>query len=170
MEKIKKSKLFYVGFILFIIVIFIIIKKINKPNNVVLPALDRAYAEGMVKDNECYIVRGANPEEFGTGGWYYIDGKEKKKIMLGGRNPAHELSNIFVDSDFNSFLVKGRIDEKLTQFNGCPTLIVESWYIIAPIKRDYGPREYRREQRFFYPRDYIDTYDLEQGDYVPLDN
>lgn len=90
-------------------------EKINKPNNVVLPALGRAYAEG--------------------------------------RNPAHELSNIFVDSDFNGFLVKGRIDEKLTQFNGCPTLIVESWYIIAPIKRDY-----------------IDTYDLEQGDYVPLEN
>lgn len=54
--------------------------------------LDRAYAEGMVKENECYIVRVANPYEFGTGGWYYMDGQEKKKMYLTGRNPAHELS------------------------------------------------------------------------------
>lgn len=79
MEKLKKSKLFCAGVIIFIIVIPIIINKVNKPNNVVLPALERAYAEGMIKENECYIVRGANPDEFGTGGWYYKDGKEKKR-------------------------------------------------------------------------------------------
>ena len=170
MKKIKKNKLLCIGFIVFIIIIAFLIKKVNKPCNVVLPALDRAYAEGMVKENECYIVRVANPYEFGTGGWYYMDGQEKKKMYLTGRNPAHELSYVFVDSDYNSFLVKGKMEEELSQYDKCPILYVEGWYIIAPIKRKYGPKQYRKEQRLFYPKDFIDTYDLEQGDYVPLDN
>ena len=115
------------------------------PHDVVLPAISKAHAQGMVKENECYIVRVANPEEFGTGGWYYMEGRKKRKMMLGGRNPAHELSYIFRESDQNSFLVQGKINGYLTQYNGCPTLIVEKWYIIAPIKRDYGYREYRKE-------------------------
>lgn len=57
MEKVKKSYLFYIGFILFIIVIIsFLIKKVNKPHDVVLPALEISYAEGMVKENECYII------------------------------------------------------------------------------------------------------------------
>lgn len=171
MEKVKKSYLFYIGFILFIIVIIsFLIKKVNKPHDVVLPALEISYAEGMVKENECYIIRVANPDEFGTGGWYYMDGKEKKKMYLRGRNPAHELSYIFTDVGLNSFLVKGRMEKELSKSDKCPILYVESWYIIAPIKRGYGPRQYRKKQRLFYPKDYIDVYDLEQGDYVPLNN
>ncbi len=147
------------------------VEKVNNvPHDVVLPAISKAHAQGMVKENECYIVRVANPEEFGTGGWYYMEGRKKRKMMLGGRNPAHELSYIFRESDQNSFLVQGKINGYLTQYNGCPTLIVEKWYIIAPIKRDYGYREYRKEQRFFYPKDYLDVYDVEQGDYTPLES
>lgn len=84
------------------------------PHDVVLPAISKAYAEGMVKENECYIVRIADPDEFGSGGWYYMDGKKKIRMMLSGRNPTYELSYIFQESDRNSFLVKGRIDEEWT--------------------------------------------------------
>lgn len=136
------------------------------PHDVVLPAISKAYAEGMVKEGECYIVRIADPDEFGTGGWYYIDGEEKKGLVLSGRDPAHELSYIFLQPDRNSFLVKGRIDERLTQDNGCLILDVERWYLIAPIKRDYKSKEDREEKRAFYPRGYLDAYDLEQGDYM----
>lgn len=174
MEKVKRIKLFCVGIIIVTIILITIgtiffIRKINKPRNVVLPAISEAMAQGMVKENEIYIVRVANPDEFGTGGWYYIDGEEKIKMMLAEGNLSHELSDIFLDPDRNSFLVKGKINEELTQYNGCLTLDVESWYLIAPIKRDYGPREYRKEQRFFYPKDYLDVYDLEQGDYTPVE-
>ena len=152
--------------------IFLLIKNLDKPRNVVLPAISRAYAEGMVKENECYIVYEADPEEFGTGGWYYMEGREKIYMRLGGRNPALELSYIFQDleGERNSFLVKGRIDQEWSQYYGCPTLNVESWYLIAPIKRGYGHREYREEQRWFYPEDYLDLYDLEQGDYTPFED
>lgn len=163
----KKRILICVGFIVFTIISFHI-REVNKPRNVVLPALGKAYAEGMVKEKECYIVRVASPDEFGTGGWYYKDGKYKKKIYLRGQNPARELSYIFLGFNMNSFLVKGKIIEE--QYEGDPIFVVDSWYIIAPIKRDYGPKQYREEQRLFYPRNYIDDYDLEQGDYVPLDS
>ena len=62
--------------------IFLMIKNLDKPRNVVLPAISRAYAEGMVKENECYIVYEADPEEFGTGGWYYMEGREKIYIFM----------------------------------------------------------------------------------------
>lgn len=76
----KKRILICVGFIVFTIISFHI-REVNKPRNVVLPALGKAYAEGMVKEKECYIVRVASPDEFGTGGWYYKDGKYKKRYI-----------------------------------------------------------------------------------------
>lgn len=101
-----------------------------------------------------------------------MEGREKIYMRLGGRNPILELSYIFQDLEGkrNSFLVKGRIDQEWSQYYGCPTLNVESWYLIAPIKRGYGHREYREEQRWFYPEDYLDLYDLEQGDYTPFED
>ena len=76
MEKVKKIKLFCVGIIIVTIILITIgtifyIRKMNKPRNVILPAISEAMAQGMVKENEIYMVRVANPDEFGTGGWYY---------------------------------------------------------------------------------------------------
>ena len=178
MEKSKKIKVLDVLLVIItltgvfiLLYIFFMLKNLDKPYNVVLPAISRAHAEGMVKENECYIVRLKDPERMREkGGWYYMDGRKKISMRLGGRNPALELSDIFQDPDRNTFLVKGRIDEEWTQRNGCLTFNVESWYLIAPIKRDYGPRYYRDEQRWFYPEDYLDLYDLEQGDYTPFED
>jgi len=168
----RKKKYIILGsiLILFLAGIILIIKKMNavQPQSVVLPAISQEIANGMVKKNECYIVRVANPDEFGTGGWYYMEGKEKKKITLLGKHPTEELSQIFLQSDQNSFLVKGYMDEKLQEDGKDPVFCIESWYLIAPIKRNYGNKEYRENQRFFYPKSYLDTYDVEQGDYLPI--
>jgi len=170
----RKGKIFlWAGLIVWVMAMAMIsfVERVNNvPHDVVLPAISKAHAQGMVKENECYIVRVANSEEFEKGGWYYMDGKKKIRMLLGGRNPAFELSDIFLYADQNSFLVQGEVDEARTQSNGCLTLEVKNWYLIAPIKRDYGYREYRKEQRFFYPKDYLDVYDVEQGDYTPLES
>ena len=145
---------------------------IFQPKEVVLPAISKDMARGMVKEKECYIVRIADSDEdeFEFSRWYYWDGKEKKSIFLMGNRPDNELSQIFMGRERNSFLVKGYVHEELTdhlkEFKKL-AFIVEEWYLIAPIKRDYGPEDYRQEQRLFYPRSYLDTYDVEQGDYYP---
>ncbi len=147
---------------------------IFQPKEVVLPAISMDMARGMVKEKECYIVRIADSDEdeFEFSRWYYRDGKEKKSIFLMGNRPDNELSQIFMGRERNSFLVKGYVHEELTdhlkEFKKL-AFIVEEWYLIAPIKRDYGPEDYRQEQRLFYPRSYLDTYDVEQGDYYPTD-
>ena len=70
--------------------------------------------------------------------------------------------------DRNTFVVTSRIDEELTRKNGCLTLDVKQWYPVAPIKRDYKSMENHEKERIFYPSGYLDAYDLEQGDYVPV--
>lgn len=177
MEKSKKIKVLDALLVIItltgvfiLLYIFFMLKNLDKPCNVVLPAISRAHAEGMVKENKSYIVRVEEPDGMGIGGWYYMDGRKKISMRLCGRNPAFELSYIFLDPNKNTFLVKGRIDEERSQQIGCPALNVESWYLVAPIKRDYGPWDYRDGQRWFYPEDYLDLYDLEQGDYKPFED
>ena len=147
---------------------------IFQPKEVVLPAISMDMARGMVKEKECYIVRipDSDEDEFDFSRWYYRDGTEKKSIFLMGKRPDNELSQIFMGRERNSFLVKGYVHDELTDYlkeYKKLVFIVEEWYLIAPIKRDYGPEDYRQEQRLFYPRNYLDTYDVEQGDYYPTD-
>ena len=164
------------GWFIIIVITMSLVKKINifQPKEVVLPAISMDMARGMVKEKECYIVRitDSDKDEFDFSYWYYRDGTEKKSIFLMGNRPDDELSYIFMEPERNSFLVKGYVHEGLTDyFKEYKKLvfIVEEWYLIAPIKRDYGPEDYRQEQRLFYPRSYLDTYDVEQGDYYPTD-
>ena len=62
---------------------------IFQPKEVVLPAISKDMARGMVKEKECYIVRIADSDEdeFEFSRWYYRDGKEKKSIFLMGNRP-----------------------------------------------------------------------------------
>ncbi len=163
-------------FIIGIVIVLTMVKKINifQPKEVVLPAISRDIANGMVKENECYIVRitDSYEEEFKFSRWYYMDGTEKKSIFLIGHGPDEELSYIFMEPERNSFLVKGYVHDELTNYfkdYNKPVFCVEEWYLIEPIKRDYGQEDYRQEQRFFYPGNYLDTYDVEQGDYYPTE-
>lgn len=158
-------------FIIGIVIVLTVVKKTNifQSKEVVLPAISKDIANGMVKENECYIVRitDSYEEEFNFSRWYYMDGTEKKSIFLIGHGPDEELSYIFMKPERNSFLVKGFVHEEMTSYRKQMVFCVEDWYLIAPIKRYYGQEDYRQEQRFFYPRNYLDTYDVEQGDYYP---
>ncbi len=161
------------GCFLIIVIGLFLAKKANifQPQEVVLPAISKNIANGMVKENECYIVRitDSYEEEFKFSRWYYMDGTEKKSIFLIGHGPDEELSYIFMKPERNSFLVKGFVHEEMTSYRKQMVFYVEDWYLIAPIKRYYGQEDYRQEQRFFYPRNYLDTYDVEQGDYYPTE-
>ncbi len=167
----NRKKYMLAGCFLIIVIGLFLAKKANifQPKEVVLPAISRDIANGMVKENECYIVRitDSYEEEFKFSRWYYMDGTEKKSIFLIGHGPDEELSYIFMEPERNSFLVKGYVHEEMTSYRKQMVFCVEDWYLIAPIKRYYGQEDYRQEQRFFYPRNYLDTYDVEQGDYYP---
>lgn len=172
----NRKKYILAGWFIIIIIGLSLVKKINifQPKEVVLPAISKDIANGMVKENECYIVRitDSYEEEFDYSRWYYMDGTEKKSIFLIGHCPHDELSYIFMEPERNSFLVKGYIHDELTNYfkdYKKPVFCVEEWYLIEPIKRDYGQEDYRQEQRFFYPGNYLDTYDVEQGDYYPTE-
>ena len=169
----NRKKYMLAGCFLIIVIGLFLAKKANifQPKEVVLPAISRDIANGMVKENECYIVRitDSYEEEFKFSRWYYMDGTEKKSIFLIGHGPDEELSYIFMEPERNSFLVKGYVHEEMTSYRKQMVFCVEDWYLIAPIKRYYGQEDYRQEQRFFYPRNYLDTYDVEQGDYYPTE-
>ena len=160
------KKYILTGCFIIIVIGFLLVRKINilQPQAVVLPAISKDIANGMLKENECYIVRvtDSDDEEFDFSRWYYMEGTEKKSIFLIGHRPVDELSYIFMEPERNSFLVKGYVDEQLTLHHRKP-----EWYLIEPIKRDYGLEDYRQEQRFFYPGKYLDVYDVEQNDYYP---
>lgn len=165
-----------VGCFIFVIVIgFFCIRRMGifQPQSVVLPAISKDMANGMTKENECYIVRIEDPEKANIAGWeftdwYYVEGKEKTQITLLGQSPANELSYIFMEPNRNSFLVRGYVHDELTAYHNRLVLFVEEWYLVEPIKRDYGADDYRQEQRLFYPGKYLDAYDVEQGDYCPV--
>jgi len=42
-------------------------------------------------------------------------------------------------------------------------LSIEQWFFVAPIHRDYT---YEQHSRFFYPKDSLDQYDVDNGDYT----
>ena len=67
----------------------------------------------------------------------YEDGEEQIPLLLLGRNPSYELSYIFFKPNQNRFLVCGRIDNGLTEYYGQKVLIVNEWYLIKPVKRQY---------------------------------
>ena len=169
----RRKKYRLAGCFAIIVISLFLIKKADvfQPKEVVLPAISRDMAKGMVKEKECYIVRitDSDEDEFNFSHWYYRDGTEKKSIYLIGHCPDDELSYIFLEPERNSFLVKGYVHEGMTDYRKQMAFFVEEWYLIEPIKRDYGQEDYRQEQRLFYPRSYLDTYDVEQGDYYPTD-
>lgn len=92
------------------------------------------------------------------------------EVGLKGNDPLSCLSNVFRDGR-NEFLVYGyeeNVESKtknvstLDNIENPYTIIVDSWEIIIPIYRDYTYSSYGR---FFYPKRYIDSYDMEHEDY-----
>ena len=87
-----------------------------------------------------------------------------------GEGPFSDLSNNIRYVSKNLFLVYGtrkRIcaDPDPTSDDQTEYIIdVKSWDIIAPIERDYT---YSKHGRWFYPKKYLDIYDVKHKDYKP---
>ena len=129
--------------------------------------------EKCVENENCYMVKFS---EANTGLFYVIsEGSDKGiEVELEGNTPLHSLSNVFRNSG-NEFLIYGyeeNIENKADNpsmeedFINPYTIVVEKWEIITPIYRDYT---YSSHSRIFYPKRYIDLYDLEHEDYVAME-
>lgn len=100
---------------------------------------------------------------------YYFDGKKRGAVILTGKDPFDMHSGngnaaIFCGAADNQILVKGKIEEQYKDIIDETVIKVESWDIIYPIKRAYAD-EY--SHRYFYPRNFIDDYDVKRGDFIP---
>lgn len=100
---------------------------------------------------------------------YYFDGKKRGPVILTGKDPADMHSGngnaaIFCGAADNQFLVKGKMEEQYKDIVAETVIKAESWDIIYPIKRAYID-EY--DHRYLYPKNFIDDYDVERGDFIP---
>lgn len=153
----------------FVILIIQIRGFTKNPYSSVLPAISKTTAKKMEKEQEGYIVQLFQSEyDYADNKWFYMENGKPVEIRLLGKTPDDELSDIFLKPGRNKFFVKGSMDKEITEYysNEKPYFYVESWDIIAPVKRNY--RIEREEQRLIAPIKYLDEYDIEQGDYIPL--
>ena len=140
---------------------------------VVRPGITLDDAKKIVDENaEYYIIRA----DYSTGiDWFIGYGDDEGiEVWLEGEMPGKYLSSVFFFSKSNSFLVKGTefnkeykggsIMEAMGHGEPIYTVKVESWEIITPIGRDYT---YEHHERFLYPTDYLDQYDVDRNDYNP---
>jgi len=136
----------------------------------VRPGISLDDAKKIVDENEGYYIiqeDGSTVIEF-----YVTYGDDERfEVDLKGNHPLRYLSRIFFISKRNSFLIKGKVYDE--QYKGrelfnegdpLPYIEVESWEIITPIGRDYT---YEHHERYLYPTDYLDQYDVDHGDYAP---
>ncbi|MDL2302753.1 hypothetical protein LJC58_10460 [Lachnospiraceae bacterium OttesenSCG-928-D06] len=120
-----------------------------------------------MQDNIDYFIVGTY-HDYGDGGSYYLNGKNKNPVILTGVSPYFELSGCITNGEAgNKFLVKGHIDTELSELVGREVLVVESWDIIAPIHRSYALED--PMIRRYSPKRYIDLYDIDSGSYFDVD-
>ncbi|MDO5095764.1 MAG: hypothetical protein Q4D65_04315 [Peptostreptococcaceae bacterium] len=105
-----------------------------------------------------------------SGGTVYVfsSGEFKGKYVNLDDSPYRNLKNIFFRNA--NFLIEAEeirpIYESASEII-CPAsyeITVKNWKIVYPIFRDYT---YTPHERWFYPKSYIDQYDLDHGDYIP---
>lgn len=154
-------------------VLLALMKQISKYESA-LTGISLAEAQNICDSQPGWFI--VETSDGATGTLYLIAyGKSQgADVELTGRCPSSQLSNIFFLSRKNSFLVKG--SEQNIQNIGIEfsealpdiyTIEVDSWSIIVPIQRDYQYRTQNQKGRWFYPRNYIDEFDVTNGDYLP---
>lgn len=142
----------------------------HNTGNVIHEGIAREIAVEECMENENYHL--VKISDYNTGLGYIISEGEDKgiEVELEGITPMTSLSDVFECSD-NEFLVYGlekNTEKKTTNADSMEyitepyTIVVEEWEIVTPIYRDYT---YSQHERIFYPKKYIDSYDLEHGDY-----
>ncbi|WP_455295450.1 hypothetical protein [Enterococcus crotali] len=113
------------------------------------------------KSSEYYIVK---PELWTTSRGWTIEsenGHNLEDVELVDNSPKNQLSSMVLLNEDNNFLVKGTLIDKEKK------IVVKSWKFITPIKRDYLHPKKGQKNRWFYPKKYVDQFDVDNGDYKP---
>jgi len=156
---------------------FFVVKKSHISYNCIVKGISIEKACQLASDKDmCFIVKTSNAA---TGARYTIQmGKfEGCEVELSGKHsPSSELSGVFIYAE-NNFLIYAkelRNESNLDRTESYPnyfTIVVDKWYPITPINRMYDFRDYQTNEdfdsRFFYPKEYIDEFDLVNKDYMP---
>lgn len=168
MQEINKLMKKIALIIVSLIILLIIHHLFLTTSNVVKPAISLLKAGRLVKEDNYYIIyqdKGLFDEGYTT---YCYDGKNKKPVVLIGKNPFNMHGDngnhaLFCSMARNKFLVKGQKVEKYQNIVDETVINVEEWEIISPVKRVYVD-EY--DHRYIYPINCIDEYDVKKGDYI----
>lgn len=157
MKVIKKISIIAVS----LIIIFLIASLINsRKYSVVKKAISPKAAEETIKNQVDAILVQPNFWTTGTG-WVISEGENKgKSIRLIDFSAETELTSSILRVDNNRFLVQGQITSvKPTPENSEADfeMVVTSWDIVSPIKREYV---YNQKMRLFPPKNKLDDYDF----------
>lgn len=115
----------------------------------------------FLRDKEEYFVIGKY-QDWGDGGYYYVSNGKRIPVYVIGNSPCYELAPPLSSEEANNkFLIKGYIDEALSETAGKAVLYAEQWEIIAPIHRSYDLED--PNQKLIRPLWYLDKYDVETG-------
>ena len=132
----------------------------------VLYAVNMKQAQEYADSGSGYYLVGCR---YSTGFDYYIayGESEGELLLLTGNTPEQALNRYtFMFGTSNLFLIKGSLSEHNEPDKYKMMLEVHEWDIIAPIKRNYDDTYGRSgKSRWFSPKDYIDNFDIENGDF-----
>ncbi|MGY3777661.1 hypothetical protein [Isobaculum melis] len=127
-------------------------------------AISRNEATTLQDDETYFIVTPTSKWTTATGWMLKYQNDTGEEIYIKGKAPQNELSDVLYDSS-NEFLVKGELISGVSEKNGVAFIQAESWEIIYPVRRNYDLPNAPAKTRFFYPKGYIDEFDVENQDY-----
>jgi len=141
----------------------ILVGYLNYTKMGVKPAVFKPWAYHLIDGENYFIVgRYSKYDKGGSEIFYYLVEGKKVPVRITGKSPFEEMDQRVFRG--NTYLVKGYINEEMTDFVGIDVLVAESWDIIGPINRNENVTN-----RFFAPVWYIDKYDVISGAYVVED-
>ncbi len=153
--------------VLFLIIFLIYIS--NTSYQKIKMGISLQKAENFIREKSDYVI--ISIDDISGGTVYKCEtgkykGKYVKLIGEKGTQPDIDCSNVLTWPRQNKFLIKIKSMEENVIDNGIYKteldIVCENYEFIIPIKREYC---YSKHERFFYPQDYIDEYDLIHGDY-----
>lgn len=106
-----------------------------------------------------------------SGGTEFVfsSGELKGEYVKWKNSPLKHFETVFLLRE-QTFLVDVEEIRSISESSSeviCPRsyeITAKSWQIVYPIYRDYT---YTPHERWFYPKSYIDQYDVNHGDYIP---
>ena len=170
-KRIKRRIIALFSLLLLTVAVFAFVNFKTNEFEMVLGAISFADAKSMAESQQNTHIVQVN---YSTGCDYQvlIDEDSWVGVRLTGENtPGEYLGNAILANE-NKFMIFGKLqeieekDDVDIMGENQYSLEVENWAILAPIKRDYTYSKHGKS-RFFYPKSYLDKFDLDSGDYSP---